>query len=252
MILWKDTPHIIAGTTLRNTNIEENNNMALHACQDQNAVRNNRKALSEQLNLPLNNWVFLQQNHSCNFVSATSQDYGKGVQTCEDAIANCDAIYTKEKGMAIGVFTADCLPILLYDPIKEIVCAIHSGWKGTTLGITSKVIEHLITEEGCNPLGFSIYFGPSIAFHSLEVGMEVIEEVKKLPFPTDDYILMKPNGKAMLDNIGLNKAMLLNAGVKEEQITINKNDTFQPNDVLFSYRRDRNCGRHLSFIAMRK
>ena len=92
----------------------------------------------------------------------------------------------------------------------------------------------------------------SINYHSFEVGQDVIEKVQQMSFDTSAYITYLQNGKALVNNKRLNKAMMLQLGVPEEQITVNKNDTFQPNEALFSYRRDHDCGRHLSFIMMKR
>ena len=85
-----------------------------------------------------------------------------------------------------------------------------------------------------------------------QIRQDVIEKVQQMSFDTSAYITYLQNGKALVNNKGLNKAMLLQLGVPEEQITVNKNDTFQPNEALFSYRRDHDCGRHLSFIMMKR
>ncbi len=82
--------------------------------------------------------------------------------------------------------------------------------------------------------------------------MEVVEKVKALPFDTSDYILYKNNGKALVDNQGLNMRMLEIAGVQSGAITLDKNDTFMNNPSFFSYRRDHACGRHLSFIIRKQ
>lgn len=251
MIIWKNNNRILAGTTLRNPSMPDNNNMALHATTDTEAVLNNRKNFCKQLNITMEHCVLANQTHSANIKEVTAKDLGKGVFTQEDAIKTCDALYTKEKNICIGVFTADCVPILLYDPIKSIICAIHSGWKGTTQAITTKALQVLMEQEGCNPKDVLAYIGPSIAYNSLEVGLEVIDAITQLPFNTDSFIKYKPNNKAMLDNVGLNKQMLLNAGILPENITIDRNDTFLPNEVFFSYRRDKACGRHFSYIYMK-
>ena len=82
--------------------------------------------------------------------------------------------------------------------------------------------------------------------------MEVVDQIKKLPFDCSAYITYKENNKAFVDNQGLNYQMLINAGILKEHITIDKNDTFAENESFFSYRRDKACGRHLSFIVRKE
>lgn len=252
MIYWKRNHEYLAGTTLRNPDKEEYNNLALHCTKDKNAVLSNRKRLAEKLHVPMSQFVFANQTHSDHIVKITKEDAGKGAFDTSDAIADCDALYTRESNLLIGVFTADCVPILLYDPIEKLIGAIHSGWMGTTKQITAKTLDRLIQEEGCKPQNIHAFIGASIAYYSFEVGMEVVDQIKKLPFDCSAYITYKENNKAFVDNQGLNYQMLINAGVLKEHITIDKNDTFAENESFFSYRRDKACGRHLSFIVRKE
>jgi copper oxidase (laccase) domain-containing protein len=109
-------------------------------------------------------------------------------------------------------------------------------------------MEHLITQEHVDPSHVIAYIGPAIAYRSFEVGRDVIDQILSMSFDTSGYITYLSDEKALVNNRGLNKQMLLDAGVPMENITINKSDTFSPNDALFSYRRDHHCGRHLSYI----
>jgi len=160
-------------------------------------------------------------------------------------------LYTTEKGIVLGVFHADCVPVLLYDPITSLVAAIHSGWQGTVKEITSKVVSHIIQTEGVDPANLQAYIGCAIEKNSLEIGMDVIEKVQAMSFDTSSYLIRKNEDKAYMDNKGLNMQMLLNAGVLAENIHIDRNDTFQENDAFFSYRRDHNCGRHMTYIMLK-
>ena len=96
-IQWKYEDDILAGTTLRYPSLPENNNMALHACQDQEAVLNNRAALSEVLGIQPSQWTFAMQTHSDHIQEVTKADAGRGSIRFEDGIPDCDALYTKEK-----------------------------------------------------------------------------------------------------------------------------------------------------------
>lgn len=252
IIEWKNNSELTAGTTLREPNRKEFNNMALHVGGNLIDVVNNRTELSTQLGIQLNQWVFAQQTHSDHIKEVKKEDMGKGATLYEEGIVDCDALYTKDKGVAIGIFHADCVPVLLYDPYTSIVCAIHSGWQGTVKEITRKAVEHLIEKEHVAPEHLIAYIGPSIARNSFEVGEDVIELVKHMSFDTFPFISYQKNDKALIDNKGLNVAMLVNLGVPFEQITVNPNNTFMDNDAFFSYRRKQDCGRHLSYIMMKE
>lgn len=251
MIIWKNHSSLIAGTTLRDQNQPEYNNMALHCGGDVNAIIENRRQLAEQFNLSLSRFVFANQTHSDHIRKISGADGGRGALDTQSAIDDCDALYTRETNLLLGVFTADCVPILLYDPMEKLICAIHSGWMGTVKQITAKTLHTLIHEEGCDPKHLQAYIGPAIAAQSFEVGMEVVEKLQALPFDPSPFIRFKSQEKALVDNKGLNREMLLQAGILKENITVDKNDTFAKNDSFFSYRRDHQCGRHLSFIVQK-
>lgn len=247
-ITWKNDSYIMGGTSLRNFEQKENGNLALHVGGNLEDIIQNRRDFSAALNIPLEYWVFPQQTHSDHIMEVTKADREKGVFTYESGIADCDAIYTRDSKVALGVFHADCVPVLLYDPMEGIVCAIHSGWQGTVKEITGKAIAHLITKEHCKPENLQAYIGPAIGYSSFEVGNDVLEKVRAMSFPTASFINLANDEKGYVDCKGLNKQMLINAGILEENITVDKNDTFTNNESLFSFRRDAKCGRHITFI----
>lgn len=247
-IEWKTDIHILAGTTLKDQTQKEDNNMALHTGGDVNAIIGNRKQLCASLGIALDQCVFAQQTHSDHIHCVTKEDIGKGAMTQASAIADCDALYTRESNLLIGVFHADCVPVLLYDPIENIIAAIHSGWQGTVKEITRKTLLHLIEKEHVDPANVKAYIGPAIGYRSFEVGKDVYQQIEQMSFDTSSYLTYLGNEKAMVNHRGLNKQMLLDLGVPMSSITINKSDTFTPNEALFSYRRDHACGRHLSYI----
>lgn len=249
-IQWIHNNKITAGTTLRDPQQVAYNNMALHTGANREDIISNRKRLSDEVGIAITQWVFAQQTHSDHIYKVEQKDIGKGALHFEDAIKDCDALYTKEKRIAIGVFHADCVPILLYDPFTSIICAIHSGWMGTCKEITRKTIQHLITQEGVDPAHMKAYIGPAIAYDSFEVGMDVVEKVQQMSFDTSPFIKYASNDKAFISTKGLNTAMLEQCGVLKDNITVNLNDTFMKNEAFFSYRRDHDCGRHLSFIML--
>ena len=97
-IIVRDNAQYIAGTTLKVLEHPEGFNMGLHACKSKEAVMTNRKTFSQDLNIPLENCVFAQQTHSDHIYEVTAKDKGKGAFDYESAIADTDALYTKEKG----------------------------------------------------------------------------------------------------------------------------------------------------------
>ncbi|MBQ9652863.1 MAG: laccase domain-containing protein [Bacteroidales bacterium] len=97
-----------------------------------------------------------------------------------------DAFITKLPGVAIGVRTADCVPILLYDPVKRVIAAVHAGWKGTVLHIAQGTIAAMAQVFKCNPADTKAVIGPGIGPDSFQVGEEVATQFKETGFPMDD------------------------------------------------------------------
>lgn len=251
-ILTGDKNKVIAGTTLKVNNQPESFNMALHACQDQNAVMENRKHFASDFDIDVHQFVFAQQTHSDHVVKVGKEDQGKGAFAYETGIADCDALYTKDTNVCLGVFHADCVPVLMHDPINQLVVAIHAGWQGTVKEITAKTIAYLKEHENVDPKNLRVYIGPAITQSSFEVGDDVVALVKKMSFDTSNYIYHKEGSeKSFVDNKGLNLRQCFNEGVLAENINMDKNNTYSNSENFFSYRRDKNCGRHMSFIMMK-
>lgn len=249
-ILWKNETSIVAGTTLKVAGQIENFNMGLHVTENKAAVIQNRNRFSADFKINVKQCVFAKQTHSDHLVEVTRADMGKGSTDYASAIEDCDALYTKDKNVMLGVFHADCVPVLIYDPVKQLICAIHSGWQGTVKEITAKAIQTLIDKEQCDPQNMLVYIGPAISQNNFEVGEDVIEKVAAMSFDTSAYIYHK-NDKAFVDNRGLNRQMCLNANIPATNIMVDKNCTFANQNNFFSYRKDKECGRHMSFIMMR-
>ena len=247
---------IFSATTLKDRNSPEQNNTALHVCIHPEDVMKNREELAKQLNLPLENWTLPWQKHTDKYQEVTLADLGKGAFDKNTSIMDVDAIYTTEENQLIGVFTADCVGILLVDETTPCVCAIHSGWKGTTKMITYKTVQHLIQEKKIHPATTHAYFSPSILKDSLEVGMEVIEQIKNidatLHMDTEPFIQYMPNDKAYLDNQGINVELLKLCHIPEENIHPSSLDTKKETETCFSYRNDKKTGEHFTFGYIKK
>lgn len=124
----------------------------------------------------------------CNFLNKVKglfnlKDLGYSKQIHSDivniydgTIKEGDALITDDKNVAIGVFTADCVPVLIYDKEKQVCAAIHSGWKGTYNHITAKTIEVLEEKYHCGMEDLYVYIGPHIGSCCYQVGEDLIEK----------------------------------------------------------------------------
>jgi len=204
-----------------------------------------RKELAISCELSTNQFVFPRQTHSDRIAIVTG-----GTNTT--TISDTDALITSESELFVCVQTADCVPILLFDPVKKIVAAVHAGWRGTVTKIVMKTIRKMTNEFGCLPTDIVAGIGPSIHIHAYEIGPEVVEAVESVF--TNATALLKPSlnpGKAYLDLWEANKTILLESGVQEENIEVMGLCSFEHSDLFFSARRDgTETGRMVSGIRL--
>lgn len=251
-IEWINDDTFYGAVTLKDAHQPEMNNMALHVCQNEKDVLKNRIKLSNELNLPLSNWILPWQKHTANMAHVTKKNHGQGAFDKNTSIMNVDAIYTTEPNTLIGVFTADCVGMLIIDPTTPFIGAIHSGWKGTIQAITTKCLQQWKEDHLIRPSTTHVYFSPSILKESLEVGLEVVEGIKQLPFNTSPFIQYTKNNKAYIDNQGLNMQMLKLENIPESNLHPTPFNTKKEINTCFSYRNDKKTGEHFTFGYIKK
>lgn len=162
-----------------------------------------------------------------------------------------DAIITNQRHIGIGVVTADCVPVLIYDPVQSIIAAVHAGWKGTVKGILSKVICQMAYKFRCHVEDIIVGMGPAIGACCYAVGETVTEPLRSTNPEWDRYLKPDGNGKAKLDLAALNIRQIEDAGVLTRNIFNMGLCTFCNKELFFSYRRDGvGAGRMVSGIIM--
>lgn len=178
-------------------------------------------------------------------------------ETTKEELEGYDAFVTNLPGVAIGVRTADCVPILLYGPKNRTIAAIHSGWKGTVQMISRKVIGILEDKYGTKPSDILAAIGPCIGPDSFQVGEEVAAVFKDAGFPMDRiWKFMGPKGKKPMEgghHINLPEACrwtLLEAGVPEESILVSGLDTYRDLSFYSARREGIECGRNINAIKI--
>ena len=188
---------------------------------------------SKVIGIPLSNIIIPKQTHSANIkiIDASNEDQFH---------TDIDALITQQAGICIAVKTADCTPVLLFDPVEKVIAAIHSGWRGTAQNIAGKTVEKLIHQFNSNPENIVAAIGPSIGQENYEVGPEVILKFHQL-FPDNTSILGftgLANGKAKLSARHAIFEQLLKAGLTQRHIEISSLCTFHNADDFYSARRD--------------
>ncbi|ANU25482.1 polyphenol oxidase family protein [Planococcus versutus] len=238
----------ISGMTQKNSTMPEDNNMALHACENSQMIIKNRENLAASLGVLLTDFICTQQTHSANFRRVAAADKGCGALDWNSAFADTDALYTFDSGIILCSFSADCVPVIVHDKKTGLIGIIHSGWQGTVKEITLKLLQHLIQVEKCNPTDLEIQLGASISQQKFEVDRDVFLRFENLGYADEFMYLNSRTNKYHIDNQEIVKKQCLLAGVSSLQIQMDTTCTFS--DISgFSFRENKKCGRHLIFIT---
>lgn len=135
-----------------------------------------------------------------------------------------DGLITDQSNVALLIKYADCTPIVLFDPKKQVQASVHSGWRGTTKKIALKAIEKMESEFNCSRDDILVYVGPSIDQDNYEVGPEVYEAFKDFAKRESFF---KPHGeKYKMSMTDANVSLLLEAGIKKENMEVEQASTY--------------------------
>lgn len=207
------------------------------------------KEIEEKINYSFKKIVGTKQTHSNNVKVIDNNNI-------DTTFENVDGLITNLKNVALVTYVADCQSILIYDTKNKVIGNIHSGWKGTITRISTNAINIMINEFNSNPEDIKIYISPSIHKCHFEVGEELKEEFIKefSDINIEDYITKgdyKEEQKYYIDTVEINKKVLMNLGIKEENIS-SSDICSVCNDEIHSYRKDKpNDGRNVTLICMK-
>lgn len=206
----------------------------------QDGVDEVRQDVAKDLGLDQQHLIFVHQTHSDVIKKVTSDDIGRGSYAFEEGI-EADAIYTKEKGLALGVFHADCVPLFIYDDTIPLVGVIHAGHKGTLKHIAYKSVRYLVEHEGIDPRHLHVYIGPARHKDTYVVSPNEKEQIMWAACPIfGDHF----------DIIDSNKFDLVCAGVAQENIKDIDVDTATSEDCFSAYQKTP-VGRMASLILLK-
>lgn len=204
--------------------------------QEENVFENYRR-ITRAMEVEYDMLVLSHQTHTTNIKVVTKEDIGKGL-TIEKGYTDIDGLITNEKGITLVTFYADCVPLLFVDPVNEAIGSSHSGWRGTVNKMGKVTVEKMTEVYGTKPQDLIVAIGPSICSDCYEVSGEVIDEFAQ-KFSKDimeQICYKKENGKYQLDLWKANKYILLEAGIKEENIAVTNICTCCNSKLLFSHR----------------
>ena len=202
-------------------------------------VLENFRRIGERFGKTPEDFVLSKQSHETKVLKVGTKDRGKGITKDRD-YEGIDALITDEKGIILSCFSADCVPILFYDPIHKAVGACHSGWRGTKGKILQNVVEEMRKHFSSNPAEILIAIGPSICKEqyvvSEDLGLSFLEDYPDLGEDTASPIQRISKDKFQLDLWDLNRRIALNCGIKEEHISISGYCTMENPELFFSHR----------------
>ena len=221
-----------------------------HYCGDsEEDINQNRALLCQLLGIEETNLVMPHQVHQTKVATIDEAFLELSAEDQKAHLEGVDALMTDRTGVCIGVSTADCIPILLYDKVHHASCAIHAGWRGTVKRIVEKAVAKMTTVYGTRPADLLAQIGPGIHLESFEVGDEVYEAFANEGFVAE---CVKMGPKWHIDLPTCNRQQLLAAGVPMGQISVSPVDTYQQYDTYFSARRlGINSGRIFTGILLR-
>ena len=188
------------------------------------AVSKNLNYVSQKLSVKKNNLILMNQTHGNRVIEIKKNNYKKRI--------NADAMITKVKGLGLGVLTADCVPIIVYDFKNEIIGCIHAGWKGAISGIIKNTVNKIKKLNSNSKIYASI--GPCIGKDSYEIDVTFYNKFLSISKKNAKYFSNKKK-----KNFNLRK--FVNDKLIELQVEVDhvNHDTFREEDNFFSYRRSR-------------
>lgn len=215
---------------------------------EKEAVFENYKRFCEAIGGDFKNTVLSEQTHTANVRIVTKEDVGKGLFYDRD-YTDVDSLVTNESGIVLVTQYADCTPLAFFDPVKKVVATAHAGWRGTVLQIAKNTVDTMTNHFGCNPKDILCGIGPNISDCCYEVDDPVINEVKKLEF-LDFHACYteKENGKYMLNLKEVNRQILINCGIRAENIDLADLCTCCNRDIFHSHRAS--CGKRGTLALM--
>lgn len=221
-------------------------------CGDsEESIKRNREALCQLLGIEDHSLLMPHQVHLAEIAVVDREMLTLSTEEILQKLDGIDALMTNEAGVCIGVSTADCIPVLLYDPIQRASCAIHAGWRGTVQRIVEKAVTRMTEVFGSDPKNLIAQIGPGIHLESFEVGDEVYQTFEKEGFPME--LISKKYEKWHIDLPECNRLQLVAAGIPETHIAVSPVCTFQQSDTFFSARKlSINSGRIFTGILLQE
>jgi hypothetical protein len=227
----------------------ESLNLALHVGDEEAAVLENRRRALSVLDSDLGALVCANQIHGTRAAVVGSAERGRGSITIGDAIADSDALVTREPGIVLGVLVADCAPIVLFDAEGGVLGCAHAGWRGALGGVIEATVAAM-GALGAEPGRMTAGIGPAISEASYEVGADVVAAATDHLGDAGPFVRPARPDHWWFDLRGAAHSILIRAGLDRERISVAPIDT-GAKGPFFSARAEGRCGRFALLARMR-
>lgn len=253
------SPRVVAFSTTRHGGVSTDNYASFninHYCGDNpENIQRNQQLLCGRLGIGRDRLVYPHQTHQAIVYQITDDFLALEKHQQDELLDGVDALVTDVQGVCIGVSTADCIPIIIYDPDHHAVATVHAGWRGTVARIVQKTVDVMRTAFHSEPSALLAVIGPGISLKNFEVGNEVYNAFASAGFPMELIARQYPVvGENVLENnvnntlshctykwhLDLplcNSLQLQECGLRKEKIQMSGICTFDRYDDYFSARR---------------
>ncbi len=239
-------PHLRHGFSTRHGGVSRGECASMsfsYTKEDEATVDENFRRFSAVNGLPFESLVLTHQTHTAHVAQVDAAYKNRGR---DRTLRETDGVVTVASGLGLVCFTADCVPILLADPIHRVIAAVHAGWRGTVAGIAQKAVAQMVS-AGADADCILAAIGPSIGPCHFEVGPEVQAEFDRVFGADLPAVPSSRVGHTMLDLWAANRLMLQRAGLAQQRIFTAKICTYCNNRDYYSHRYTN--GRRGSLIA---
>jgi YfiH family protein len=223
----------------------ESLNLSLSVGDDPGCVLENRHRLATAFGAAPGDFVFARQVHGAGVRVVTEADRGSGAFPLDDAVDDTDALVTTSPEVVLAILTADCVPIVLHDPVAGVLACVHAGWRGTVAGVTAATLAAM-QGLGTRPSDVVAGIGPAVGADRYQVGPDVHQAVTRSFGPAAAQFIHpgpSPPGRWLLDLQSANRHALRQAGVPGARIHATDIPTGPVPGHFFSDRAARPCGR---------
>jgi polyphenol oxidase len=224
-------------------------NISFKVSDDSLRVEENRRLLSQSLEMDMDRAVYLTQVHSDKVFKLDHSNLPKRGQSLGEG----DALITNLPNVPIVIMVADCLPILFYDQAHKAIGLAHAGWRGTVAQIAVKTLKAMMEAYGTNPADVKVVLGPAIGVCCYEVGPDVKEKFDAFTY-AEEVLEQSGNANWKLNIPEANARQLLEAGVPEDRLIRSNLCTVNRIDLFYSHRAeagpDQPTGRFGAFMML--